>query len=162
MSDSTPEPTPDEPDDQVSGNLTPDVPAGSGTDTDLEDTGRGNPEAARYRKQLRATQVENTVLQARVDQMIRNRIQDYAAEHLADGNDIWREPRDIADLCDDTGLPDPGRVRAHVDALISTHPHWGRRRPATPAASAVTSDASPYDSAPQANWSDVLKGGASG
>lgn len=162
MTEPTPEPTPDEPVDP--GTPADDEPGPDTTVPDTadgaDDTGRGNPEAAKWRKQYRASEVKNTVLQARVDEMMRREVQRVAAEHLADPNDIWREPVDVDALYDDLGLIDPVKVREHVDGLIANHPHWARRRPATPSASAVTSDASPYDKATQANWSEVLRGGA--
>ena len=153
MTDPTPESAPDTPVDLEAADGAQDISSAPDEPDTTEDTGtddasKARRESAKWRKQYRASEVEKTVLQARIEQMTRNEIQRLAAEHLADGNDIWRdEPVDIAELCDDLGMPDPSRVREHVEGLIASHPHWARRRPATPPASTVTSDQSPYDSA---------------
>ena len=133
--------------------------ANSEPDADTEDTGTtANSEEAKWRKRFRATEIELTVANARIEQMVRNEIQRVAASTLADGADIWREPVDLADLCDEHGLPDPERVRAHAQTLIDTHRHWAKRGPATPHASAVTSDQTPHSRAGAHNWQEAIRG----
>lgn len=128
------------------------------TDGTTDTAGKGNPEAARWRKQFRTAEVELTVANARIEQMQRAEIQRVAGEVLVDGNDFWREPVELAGLLDEHGLPDPEAVRAHAAALIESHKHWARRGPATPAASSVTSDKSPLDGAKTATWGEFIAG----
>lgn len=146
------EPTVDTADDQ-----TPADPAPAGEDTDTGDTARTtNSEAAKWRRKFRAAEVEVTVLRAREEERDRRDIERIAAELLADGADIWREPIDIADLCDELGLPDAERVHARAEQLIAAHRHWAKRGPATPAASAVTGDGTPPARQP-ASWTDAIR-----
>ena len=107
-----------------------------------------------------AAETERHIERARNEIRDQREVERIAAEVLIDGTDIWRENIDIGELRDEDGLPDHGKIRAYANTVGQLHRHL--RKPATPAASTVTGDASPYDTPSQANWSEFLRGGAGG
>jgi hypothetical protein len=50
-----------------------------------------------------------------------------AADHLADGADLWRDGLKVDELLGDDGLVDPAKVTAAAKATTAQHPHWKRR-----------------------------------
>ncbi|MBN3458796.1 hypothetical protein JNN96_32690 [Mycobacterium sp. DSM 3803] len=118
--------------------IAPDTPGTSVSDTQ-EGADSGNDrgkdrEAAKYRKQLRATEAERDELGGqlaamgeRLAAMQRGEAERLAAEHLADGADLWRDGTDLTALLDEAGNVDPEKVRQAAQAARKAHPHWGRR-----------------------------------
>lgn len=103
--------------------------------SDDRDTERDNAsrEAAKYRRKLRATEQERDHLAARLQAMQRNEVERLAATVLTDPGDIWVAGTQLTDLLGDQGDLDPAKVKATLDGITETRPHWRKpaRRPAT-------------------------------
>lgn len=116
---------------------------------DPQDGGGGNSEAARYRRRLRDAEGERDTLAGRIETFQRREVHRLAQDTLAQPNDLFDVAgTQLADLLDDAGEVDPGRVTVAVAALLDsrpglavvTPPSWpdvggGRRGEITPAAS---------------------------
>jgi hypothetical protein len=87
---------------------------------DSPDGGGGNREAAKYRRQLRDAESQRDALSDRLLTLQRREAERLAAEHLADGADMWRDGLDLAALLDDHGNLDPRQGRRR-----STHHRQG-------------------------------------
>ena len=89
---------------------------------------RGSREAAKYRRQLRDTKAERDALSERLSTLQRREAERLAAEHLADGADVWRDGLDVAALLDDDGNIDSAKVADAAQAARNAHPHWAAPR----------------------------------
>ena len=146
--------------------ITPDAP--ELPDSDAEDSAdRGKDrEAARYRKQLRATEAERDELSGqlaamseRVATMQRGEAERLAAEHLADGADLWRDGAELAALLDEAGNLDPSKVADAARATAAAHRHWRAPRPVKRhpfGKGALHSGASGGDHLLPTSWASVL------
>jgi hypothetical protein len=127
---------------------------------DGDDRG-GNREAAKYRRQLRDAEAARDALSERLSTMQRREAERLAADHLADGADMWRDGLDLAALLDDDGNLDPAKVADAAQAARKAHPHWAAQRPhkRNPAGSGggLRSGATGRDDyRPAASWQKVL------
>lgn len=79
-------------------------------------------------RRLRDEAAEQRVKGRRSETLSARLVTAYAAATglLADPDDLRADP---ADLVDDDGLPDPGKVRAAVETLIEAKPHLASRTP---------------------------------
>ncbi|NTY57950.1 hypothetical protein [Mycolicibacterium sphagni] len=96
---------------------------------DVPTDGGGNREAAKYRRQLRDAEAARDSLSERLSALQRREAERLAADHLADGTDVWRDGLDLAALLDDSGDLDPAKVAASAQAARKAHPHWAAPRP---------------------------------
>jgi hypothetical protein len=121
---------------------------------------RGSREAAKYRRQLRDTEEQRNALSERLSTLQRREAERLAAEHLADGADMWRDGLDLAALLDDDGNVDPTKVVDAAQTARKAHPHWAAPRPArrNPAGSGggLKSGATGSDHRPATSWHTVL------
>ncbi|MCV7379959.1 hypothetical protein BST11_15365 [Mycobacterium alsense] len=99
------------------------------SDAPAEGDGGGNREAAKYRRQLREAEAQRDALSERLSTLQRREAERLAAEHLADGADMWRDGLDIAALLDDDGNLDPAKVADAAGAIGRAHRHWAAPRP---------------------------------
>ena len=139
-----------------------DVPEESPTDESLEDDQHdeergGGKEAAKYRRQLRATETERDQLR---DQLAAQRraVVDWRSSN-AIGGAVDPELLDAAGIDVDTLIdPDTGQLdMTAVDAFIeSTAAKFRVQRAIQP----VRQQGQPSQSGSAASWSDVIKGGA--
>ena len=93
----------------------------------------GNREAAKWRRQLRETQGERDTLAEQVNALRRAEINRHAADVLTDHNDLWLDPAIIlADMLDDTGNVDSGKVSDTLRGVIERHPSWQAQKVTPP------------------------------
>ena len=78
-------------------------------------------------RRLRDEAAEHRVRSKRADTLAERLVTAYAAQtrRLADPTDLWYTP----DLLDDDGLPDPAKVEAAVEGLLTSKPHLASRTP---------------------------------
>lgn len=136
----------------------------SGTDTDNpepaqdpEDTGKGsgNPEAARYRRQLRDTEAERDALVERIERMQTTEVTSRVADRLAQPTDLFAFGLTLADVLGDDGEVDPERVDTAVSDLLASRPGLGKGAPqAFPDLGGGRRGTSPPAGA---SWADVLR-----
>jgi hypothetical protein len=133
-------------------------PPDEGVDTTDDQQSDDNREAAKYRHRAKAAEAERDQLAERLQVLQRAEVQRRAAEHLADGADIWRDGATLEDLLTDSGDIDPDKVSALAKGLVDAHRHWRKTAPAAPPASAVTSNGKIGGRAdPEVTWEDVIK-----
>jgi hypothetical protein len=124
-----------------------------------ETTERPKNKEELYRKQRGELKAQNEQLVERLNRMQRAEVERIASQHLADGNDFFRDGAQLADLLTEHGDIDVEKVTELANALASSHPHWRRRGPGAPPASTVTSNGKISDSQPpQATWTELLQG----
>ncbi len=105
------------------------TPHGGPTD-DSDDGGKLRREAARYRRSLRDAEAERDSLRGRLDVLQRAAVERVAtADGLAVPGDLWLAGVDLAELLDDGGNVDHGRVRESVAKILDDRPHWRRAAP---------------------------------
>lgn len=114
----------------------PETPASDDVVDDTADRGGKDREAAKYRTKLRATEAERdtlteqlTAMTERVAAMQRGDAERLAAEHLADGADLWRDGLELAAVLDEAGNLDPEKVQQAARATAAAHRHWATRPP---------------------------------
>ena len=126
-----------------------------------EQAANDDKEAAKYRRRLRDTEAERDRLSERLSVLQRAEATRLAAEHLADGSDLFLDgSTQLADLLTEGGEVDGARVAELAKGLLASHPHWRKPAPAAPPASTVTSSGKIEGSRETPTWSQVLKGGA--
>lgn len=144
---------------------------GTSTQEPTTDESTGTPEvsddkldpasrdAVKYRKRAQAAEKERDQLADRLATLQRAEVERLAAQHLADGADIWRDGADLANLLTDAGNIDPDKVKTTATELGATHPHWRKLAPSAPPASSVTANGKIGGDEPkQTTWSDLLQG----
>ena len=89
-------------------------------------------ENSKLRERLRDTSAKLETLQRRQAEHV-------AAQHLADGGELWLSGIEIADVLTD-GDVDDAKVADAAKAVLEQHPHWRKRPPGAPPASTVTSN----------------------
>ena len=126
--------------------------------------GKLRSEAAKYRTRLRETEDARDQLADQLANFQRERIAELATGPgmLHDGHDLFRDPTtDLAALVNEDGTLNVEQVRAQVDTVRSSHPHWGStaeqvaRRPAEKLKAGAT-----HSTDTERSWSDVLRGAA--
>lgn len=91
------------------------APADVETGREAEETeqgGKGNREAARYRKQLRETETERDQLRERLDTMHRAEVERLAGAVLSKPSGLWAAGVQVADLLAEDGTVDRSKVEA--------------------------------------------------
>lgn len=98
---------------------------------DTDDSGKLRKEAARYRRSLRDAEAERDGLRGRLDVLQRAEVERIATgdDGLARADDLWLSGANLAELLDDNGNVDHGRVREAVAAILVDRPHWRRAAP---------------------------------
>ncbi len=97
---------------------------------DSGDSAKLRREAARYRRSLRDTEAERDSLRDRLDVLQRAEVERLAsADGLAVPGDFWLSGANLAELLDDDGNVDHGRVRESVAKILVDRPHWRRAAP---------------------------------
>jgi hypothetical protein len=126
-------------------------------DGDTERTPDDN-EAAKYRRKLRDAESKLAAQDERLQTMQRNEAQRLAAVKLADPQDLWRDGATLADVLDDAGHVDPGKLDELVGTVLGAHKHWARQQhPSAAAASSVTSNGKIEDDGQdETTWAQVL------
>ena len=127
------------------------------TEADAEQSGGGNREAAKYRRQLRATETRLEVAQAVVAEMNRETAERLASERLADPSDLWNAA-ELDGLLDTSGKLDAASVEVAVAELLNRKPHLALRGPGAPAASTVTGDGKAPAPKGSQSWAEALRG----
>jgi hypothetical protein len=118
-------------------------------------------EAAKWRKQLRDTEAQLAATNDRLAALQRNEVLRLAAEHLADGADIFRDGLDVSALLDGDGHLDHAKVVEAAQATLAAHPHWSPRPPVVkrnPASvgAGLRSGATGTDHRPGVSWAGLL------
>ena len=96
-----------------------------------DNTSKAGKEAAKYRVRLRETEAERDTLTAKVEQLQRGMIESLAANEgrLSSPEIIWASGTEIADLLDDDGNIDTGKVNDAVEATVGKYGIPRRPRP---------------------------------
>lgn len=89
----------------------PDTPEVRNSDHDPEPQSKRE---ARYRTQLRETEAERDQFAAKVEALQRAEVERLAANVIRQPSALWAADVELADLIDDDGLIDPGKVDAAV------------------------------------------------
>lgn len=101
----------------------PTDPAADENDTDPR-IAKAGKEAARYRRELRATETERDALAGRIDRMDRADFERQAvAAGVLDPHDL-ELVTDLAKMRDENGDLSPDLVKAHLRAVQKDRPHW--------------------------------------
>lgn len=87
--------------------------------TGPQDDVKAGKEAARYRRQLRETEAERDTLRERVEAMQRAEVERLAG-HLSQPSAIWAAGVELADVLDEDGNVDPGKVTPAVTAAAES------------------------------------------
>lgn len=121
-----------EPDTEPAGS-TDDAPSGDEVTADEAARGRGNPEAARYRRQLREVERERDQLRETLNARLRQEAERVAQtadgpafRGLVDGADLWNFGTELDQLLADDGLVDPAKVQEAAQRLSVEHGHLMR------------------------------------
>lgn len=136
----------------------------------------GNSESAMRRRQLRASEVMNEVLNAKNDALERQIVEAHVTGRIASSAmPDFIAKTDIATLRNDEGGIDYGRLDEHVAGVLVDNPHLAAADPTMPVvASAPTSGSAggigfpptsalnPTEATGQPSWDDVIKAGAKG
>ncbi|MBF6213826.1 hypothetical protein IU487_22680 [Nocardia puris] len=113
-------------------------------------------EAAKWRRQLRDTEAERDALRDRVLEFERAEVERFAAEHLADPADLWRDV-ELDGLRGKDGRVDAGKVDAAVKGVLEAHPHWQRSVKQRPPARGLRSGATGSDERGSVSWADAFR-----
>jgi hypothetical protein len=85
-------------------------------------------EAAKHRTRAKEAEEANGKLAERLKVAQRAEMSRLAAEHLADGADIFRDGEvEFDSLLSDEGDVDPAKVTAAAEGVIERSPHWAKR-----------------------------------
>lgn len=135
---------------------TPDDPPEVAPEEDNPVLARALKDAARYRSRLRETEGERDALRTTIEGYHRVEAERIAADHLADGADLWRDGAEITELLGDDGRIDAGKVADAARTMVEAHPHWRKAPPRRP--SQGLSSGNNFGAKPGADWATVLKG----
>lgn len=113
------------------------------TDLDTEGTpGDANPskEAAKYRRQLRATERERDQLAEQVTALRRAAVEDLVTAQKVNPAGFWAVGNTVEDMLDETGGIDPEKVTAAADRAVAELglERIGHNPPSVPKEGAVT------------------------
>lgn len=123
-----------------------------------EATPAARREAAKWRRRTRDAEAQIETLTGRLAVVQRAQAEQIAAEHLADGADMWKDGATIEELLDDEGNLDAEKVAELAAATAAQHPHWSKRTRRLPMKRSVglASGASAPADRTKASWSSVL------
>ncbi|RUP35019.1 MAG: hypothetical protein EKK51_00225 [Mycolicibacterium sp.] len=155
----TPDPTADSKPDSLAnevGDTTEDVHQSDTPDT-TDTTESPNKEAAKWRTKLRDTEAERDGLATRLETMQRAEAERLAAQHLANGADLWLTGTTLTDMLDDNGNLDPAKITTAATTLGADRPHWRCTASSAAPAGEVTARGK-IDGGPNRTWADVLRG----
>jgi hypothetical protein len=114
-------------------------------------------DAAKYRKRAQAAEKERDRLAERLQVLQRTEVQRLAAEHLADGADLWRDGATLDDVLNDDGDVDADKVTELAKGLLEQHRHWRKLAHAAPPASTVTSNGKITGDRPGNTFEDAFR-----
>lgn len=110
------------------------TPADPSAETEAAEAPKGNREAAKYRTQLRETEAKLAevtssaeTVTGKLGNLNRMFIEHLAADGLKDPADLWRYGADVDALLTEDGTPDPDKVNAAVQDLLTERPHLTTR-----------------------------------
>jgi hypothetical protein len=103
-------------------------PTETGPSGGTDDDHGGNAEAAKWRRQLRATEVERDELKQRWDTRNRADVEKLAAEMFADPSDVWAVTS-LEQMQNDEGLIDPDKAGAELQRVLAEKAHWAKPAP---------------------------------
>ncbi|KUI37594.1 hypothetical protein AU195_18270 [Mycobacterium sp. IS-1496] len=83
-------------------------------DSESDESGNGNREAAKYRRRLRDTEAERDTLAARLEGMQRAEAERQAGELLTKGAALWAGGTTVSDLLNEHGELDSGKIQARA------------------------------------------------
>jgi hypothetical protein len=86
-------------------------------------TDTANSEAARWRRQLRATEAERDQLAARLDAADRREVERLAADRFQDPRDVFAVTS-IDAMRGQDGTVDSEKVEAELERIATDRPHW--------------------------------------
>ena len=121
----------------------------------VDDVGKPNREAAKWRTQLRETEAERDRLAEQVGRMRRGEVERLAANRLRDPGDLWLAEVEVASLLDDDGAPDPAKIDAAISTVLEEHPGWSATRRPKPTPEQGREHAPTNVGA---SWADALRG----
>lgn len=123
-------------------------------DTEAEES--PNREAARWRRQLRETELDRDRLAGVVETYQRQQVEAMAADHLQAPGDLWAAGVALGDMLTEDGQVDADAVVSVAKAVVADRPHWAKPPPRFPAATGQ-GNREPVEPAP--SWHDALRGG---
>lgn len=130
----------------------------TGPEPEAQEQGGTNAEAAKYRRRLREVEAERGALAQQVSEWQRREVLRLASDHLVDADDLLTiGGAQVADLLDDTGQVDPGKVGESVTSLLAARPRLGLDY-AGPVESFDGGVRGVGAAAPAPSWSQVLSG----
>ncbi len=128
------------------------------TPPDAQQEQAAGGEAAKYRHKLRDTEKQLAAMTERVEAMQRSEVERIATSKLADPGDVWRDGAQLADVLDDDGNVDSGKVDDLIGNLVKSHSHWAVAKPQAPRQrTGLTSGATKPADYKQASWADALR-----
>lgn len=111
----------------------PPPPDPNGADPNGQPPESPNGEAAKYRARLRDAETERDGLRTQLDTIRRGEVERLAAATVARPDAIWKAGIELADMLDDNGTVDPGKVteavRGAAEALGLARPVPQPRKP---------------------------------
>lgn len=135
-----------------------DLPAGTAPADTGSDERAANKEA-RYRVERNEARAERDALGERLTTLQRREAERLAGQHLAAGNDLWRDGLELSSLVNENGDLDAGKVTQAAKTVLSAHPHWAATPsfPNPPRTGVLVSGATGSDGrTTSASWADVL------
>ncbi|MFI6779105.1 hypothetical protein [Nocardia sp. NPDC050412] len=132
------------------------MPAELEASADIEQQQSPNREAAKWRKQLRTVETERDSLIERVTAYERAEVERLAADKLTDPADLWVSGADLETFRGEDGAIDAAKVRAAVDGVLESHPHWKRATRTRPPAGSLKSGASSEGDIVGTSWAQVF------
>jgi hypothetical protein len=120
--------------------------------TEADPAAKARKEAAAYRRRLRDTETERDALRGRLETMQRAEVERLAAEKLATPSDLWLAGTNLADLLDDDGNLDAGKVTETLNRIVAERPHWSRPAPDFDGGLRQSAPATP-------GWASLLRSG---
>lgn len=122
-----------------------------------DDVGALRKEAAKHRTRAKEAEVERDKLAERLQAAHRTEVKRLAAEHLADGADIFRDGEvEFDSLLSDEGDVDPAKVTAAAEGVVERSPHWAKRPTPRGGVDGGKGTAPAEDAAP--SFGEALKG----
>lgn len=140
---------------------TPQEPAQEAQESEAQDeqdpAAAARREAASYRRRLRDTEAERDRLAERVTGYMQREVEVLAEQgqgydRMAAGSDLWTGGVQLADVLDDEGAIDAGKVQEQVAAVLAERPHWRKNL----WGSADVGQGPRQSATPSTSWSQVL------
>lgn len=135
------------------------APADNAAPADTGSDDRAGNKEARYRVERNEARAERDALGERLTTLQRREAERLAGQHLAAGNDLWRDGLELASLVDENGDLDASKVTQAAKTVLTAHPHWAVTPsfPNPPRTGVLMSGATGSDGlVTSASWTEVL------